>query len=602
MPVDLDIPTLIFILGVTHLMQVAVFAHQYRVNKTYPGVGWWLLWSAAEVIGFSFIFLRSIPAFLPVAIVVQNSMIVAGTIFLYVGVALFLGLKVNVRFIVTVGSLFLAGLFYFLIIDNNMMIRSVVINATLAVIPIVTAYILFAYKPNTIRTSANFNAAVFLIHGLLFGARTVMIFMGEPIDNFLSPTLFNFLPFFDALIVSLLWTFGLIIMLNQRLNSDISDAKVELQQIFNTSPDAASITTMDTGTIVDVNEGYCAISGYSREEMIGRSSIDINIWQNPNDRQKVVQMLREKGSCENFEARFLLKDGTEITGLMSAKIIYLQGVPHISSITRDITERKKAEVEIEHKNRQLQELNAEKDKFFSILAHDMRSPFHAFLGLTKIMAEEIQDMDFKEIHAIAVSLNKSAINLYRLLDNLLEWSYIQRGKLDMRREEFLLKERIVQITELASEYASKKTISISYDIASDMKAFADMHMFETIMRNLLFNAIKFTPEGGAVSIRGESGPGGGTKISISDNGIGIPDEILSKLFLLDKATSRKGTTGEPSTGLGLIICKEFVERHGGEISVDSVEGEGSTFTFTLPPVPEEHQVYPTNEYRAFPVA
>jgi len=579
---SLDIPTLIFILGTTHLMQVVVFTHQYRVNKAYPGVGWWLLWSAAEVVGFFFILLRDIPSFFHLVIIVQNIMIVSGTIFLYVGVRLFLGRKVDLRLIAPLALLFLAGLLYFLFIDDNLRFRSVVINATLSIIPMITAYSLFTYKTPSIRASANFNAAIFLIHGCLFAYRTIMIFMGVPMENFLSPTLFNFLPFFDALIVSLLWTFGLIIMLNQRLNSDVSEAKEQLQQIFNTSPDAASITRLEDGLLVDVNEGYSTISGYTREEMVGKSSININIWKNISDRQHVVKTLKEKGYCENYEAPFLLKNGTEITGLMSAKIIHLQGIPHIISITRDITERKRIERDNELKNEQLRDLNTEKDKFISILAHDMRSPFNAFLGLTQLLVEDLSNMEFEEIHSISVSLNKSAVHLYRLLDNLLEWSYIQRGKLAMRKEDIEMSEKIYQITELAADYASKKGIRISYEIPSGMIVVADIHMFETIIRNLLFNAVKFSHEGGKVSINASATPNSMTEISVKDSGIGIPEDIIENLFMIDQSTCRKGTAGEPSTGLGLVICKEFVERHGGQIRVESEEGKGSTFSFTLP--------------------
>ena len=582
MHLNLDIPTIIFILGTTHLMQVLVFFHQYRVNKTYPGVGWWLLWSAAEVVGFLAILLRDIPALFPLVIILQNSMIVAGTIFLYIGVNLFLGRKVNLKLIIPVLTLFLAGLLYFLFVDNNIRIRSVVVNVTLATIPFFIAYSLFVNKRKAIRASANFNGVVFMLHGLIFTFRTGMIIAGVQIEHFLTPTLFNFIPFFDALVVSLLWTFGLIIMLNQQLNSDVSEAKEQLQQIFNTSPDAASITRLEDGLMVDINESYSAITGYSREEMIGNSSVTINIWKDISDWNQVVSLIQKQGHCENYEATFILKGGREIIGLMSAKQIDLQGVPHIISITKDITERKRIERNIQEKNQQLQSVNAEKDKFLSILAHDMRNPFNAFLGLTQLLAEDLADMEFEEIQKIAVSLNKSAVNLYRLLDNLLEWSYIQHGKLSMHPVLISLQEKIYQIAEVVADYAPKKGIRIEYAIPADATVFADVHMFDAIIRNLVFNAVKFTPAGGRITISAKSLENKMTEISVKDTGIGIPPDFLGKLFTLDQSTSRKGTTGEPSTGLGLIICKEFVERHEGRIWVESEEGKGSVFSFTLP--------------------
>jgi len=138
-----------------------------------------------------------------------------------------------------------------------------------------------------------------------------MVLTNRPIENVFSPTYFNIIPYFDALIVSLLWTFGLIIMLNQRLNAGMSEANEDLQLIFNTSPDAAIITRLEDGRIIDVNEGYISITGYSREEMAGKSSLDINIWKNIADRQEIVGILQEKGFCNNFETRFRKKDGTE---------------------------------------------------------------------------------------------------------------------------------------------------------------------------------------------------------------------------------------------------------------------------------------------------
>jgi len=310
------------------------------VNKSYNGPGWWLAWSAAEVIGFGIIPFREVTLWLPVIIIIQNSMIVAGTVFLYIGVRRFFNLKVNLWVIVPVLAIFFMLLTYFLFFDNNIQIRSGLFSITLAIMSFITAQSFFIHKTKSIVSSSNFNAFVFIVHGGIFTYRALMIFTGTPVENFFTPSLFNLIPYLDALIVSLLWTFGLIIMLNQRLNGGLAEAKEDLQLIFNTSPDAAVITRLNDGMIVDVNEGYCTITGYTRDEIVGKSSLEINIWKNSDDRQTIVSILQEKGSCENFEARFLIKDQTEIFGLMSATVINLHDVPHIISITRDITGRK----------------------------------------------------------------------------------------------------------------------------------------------------------------------------------------------------------------------------------------------------------------------
>ena len=140
----------------------------------------------------------------------------------------------------------------------------------------------------------------------------------------------------------ILLTFGLIIMVNQRLNAENREAKENLELIFNTSPDAVLITRLTDGYLVGVNEGFTAMTGYTRAEVMGKSTLDVNIWKNPADRQKLVTALNEKGFCENMEAVFQRKDGSQFTGIVSAKIITLQGDPHIISVTRDITERKQS--------------------------------------------------------------------------------------------------------------------------------------------------------------------------------------------------------------------------------------------------------------------
>ncbi len=244
-------------------------------------------------------------------------------------------------------------------------------------------------------------------------------------------------------------------------------------------------------------------------------------------------------------------------------------------------ERKKAEEEIKLKNELLQAINAEKDKFFSIIAHDLRGPLSAFVSATQIIAEEIQTMSIEDIREITLSMKTSATNIYSLLENLLEWSRLRRGVMDFAPEKFNLKKKVRECVEILSESARKKQIEVAISIPDELETFADNHMFDTVIRNLVSNAIKFTPAGGKVSIVTCVKNSDSVEIRISDSGIGMSAELQSKLFLLNEKTSRKGTEGEPSTGLGLSLCKEFIEKNGGKIWVESEVGKGSTFFFTL---------------------
>jgi len=244
-------------------------------------------------------------------------------------------------------------------------------------------------------------------------------------------------------------------------------------------------------------------------------------------------------------------------------------------------ERKKAEEEIKLKNEMLQTINAEKDKFFSILAHDLRGPLSAFVEATQILTEKIQTMGIEEIKEITLSMKTSATNIYSLLENLLEWSRLKRGGMDFVPEKLKLKEKIEACVEVLSEYARKKKIKISVSIPDDLEVFADNHMFDTLVRNLVSNAIKFTPPGGKVNVTAGYNNEHSIEVKISDSGIGMTPELKGKLFRMNEKINRQGTAGESSTGLGLLLCKEFIEKHGGKIEVESEAGRGSIFSFTL---------------------
>ncbi|MCX6246960.1 MAG: PAS domain S-box protein [Bacteroidetes bacterium] len=341
-----DIRTLVIILGITHAIQILVFFHQYRISKSYKGVLWWLLWSASETIGFGVMLLRDIPSILPIVIIVQNTMIVLGTLFLFIGIRRFFGKNQNLKLVIPVGALFLSSLLYFLFIDNDIQVRSGIFSATIAIISFVTAFTLFKNNIKAITASVHFNALVFLVHGGIFAYRTIILINGAPIVNHFTLTMFNMVPYLDALIVSLLWTFGLIIMINHRLNDEIGTTKDELELIFDATPDAVILSNLENGIIVDVNEGFSTLIGYMRNEVIGKSTLKINIWKNISDREKVIELISQQGTCYNYEAVFVHKDGRLLVGLISAKKILLKGIPHLLSVTRDITKRQETEDEV----------------------------------------------------------------------------------------------------------------------------------------------------------------------------------------------------------------------------------------------------------------
>ncbi|MDP3148538.1 MAG: CHASE domain-containing protein [Ignavibacteria bacterium] len=246
------------------------------------------------------------------------------------------------------------------------------------------------------------------------------------------------------------------------------------------------------------------------------------------------------------------------------------------------TERKREELIIQQQNDQLQELNATKDKFFSIIAHDLRSPFQGFLSMTEMMVENIGDFSEEELVKYLGELNKSTQNLYKLLQNLLDWAQLKKGSFDFTPKEFSLSATVSACIEHINKRAIQKGITIITEVAEDQKVFVDERMINSIFGNLLSNAVKFTRSEGKVTVKANNLSNGMVEISVEDSGVGMSERTLNKLFKIDEKVGSKGTDGELSTGLGLLLCKEFIEKHSGKIWVESEEGKGSTFNFTLP--------------------
>ena len=228
-------------------------------------------------------------------------------------------------------------------------------------------------------------------------------------------------------------------------------------------------------------------------------------------------------------------------------------------------------------------MNAAKNKLFSIIAHDLRSPFTAIIGFSNMLVDSYEEFDDEERKKMIVTVHDSANGAYKLLENLLTWARSQSGRIDFIPKDIYLKEVVSETVSALFAPASKKEIKISETVSDKDMISADKNMVSTVIRNLISNAIKFTPKKGTIQISTKKQADSNLiEISVKDSGIGIPKDKINELFRVDKNSSTAGTEGEQGTGLGLILCKEFVEKHGGKIWVESEIGEGSEFKFTLP--------------------
>ncbi len=250
----------------------------------------------------------------------------------------------------------------------------------------------------------------------------------------------------------------------------------------------------------------------------------------------------------------------------------------IENQQKELTSQKESLVKI---NKELQNLNATKDKFFSIIAHDIKSPFSAILGFAEMLKVNYKELNEETKLEIVDMINTSSKSVYQLLDSLLKWSRSQRGVIEFKPEGIELRGVIGGVIELMKGSAENKKIELELEVPKDLSVCADLQMLDVILRNLISNALKFTNTGGCIQIHSEV-RGDFIQLKVSDNGVGMEHGIKEKLFEIDSNHTARGTANEEGSGLGLILVKEFVARHGGEIWVESEPGEGSEFYFTLP--------------------
>ncbi|MFZ4464320.1 MAG: tetratricopeptide repeat-containing sensor histidine kinase [Bacteroidales bacterium] len=312
---------------------------------------------------------------------------------------------------------------------------------------------------------------------------------------------------------------------------------------------------------------------------------------NENLKHKLAETVFEISLEQKEKENLLLQKENEIKQHIIAKqwyfiiataLIIILGLIIIMIIIRNTRNQKALNLILATKNKELKELNQTKDKFFSVISHDLRMPFNGFLGLTKLLVEEMPLLTRDDIKKIANSMLISATNIYQLLEELLEWARLQNGKIEIHRNEISVLDLVQESIRSISDLAAKKEIELSFNIPEGLNVFGDASMLKSVIRNIVSNAIKFTPSGGKICLGAKAKDEHYILFSISDSGIGMSHEIIENLFRLDIKSSRKGTEEESGTGLGLIICKEIILKHAGEIWVESKEGTGSTFHFTLP--------------------
>lgn len=364
-------------------------------------------------------------------------------------------------------------------------------------------------------------------------------------------------------------------------HKELTSQEKRFRQIFQNFPVPYQSLNAE-GYIIDVNPAWEELMGYSRNEILGKHFEYILTEPNKSKFNKALNIFKEKGVVSNVSFELLKKDGSTIHINYHGKIEFSENKEFIRShcVFNDITLQKKAEDTLIKSEERLRELNATKDKFFSIIAHDLKNPFNDLMGFTQLLALNIDKYDKTKIEQFTHIIHQSAKLAYNLLENLLDWSRSQTGTLKFKPEKISVNQLINENIDLLESTARNKNIEIYSEVNDKTYAFADKNMIRTIIRNLISNAIKYTNQGGHIRIISNCSKT--CEISVLDSGIGISSENIDKIFKIDESFSTLGTEREKGTGLGLILCKEFVEKNGGKLKIKSDPNKGSTFTFTLP--------------------
>jgi PAS domain S-box-containing protein len=358
-----------------------------------------------------------------------------------------------------------------------------------------------------------------------------------------------------------------------------------------------SIVGLDN-RLLAVNQRLCQITGYSEVELLQKTLTEVTYAKDADiDLKSVQQLIKGKIPYFDIEKRYIKKDNSIIwVHLMVSAVNDEEGKPiYTLAMIEDIDVKKKIIME-------LVKTNNEKDKFFSIMAHDLKTPMATLAGISDIIVEDIDNMERNEIKQLAEMIQSSSRMTLNLLDDLLDWSRYNSGKIKYDPEHFELNKIILEVTRLYRLNISQKKIILNINTEKGIKVFADRNMIYTSLRNLLSNAIKFTSTGGEITITTERlalqyqnkikvdetfSPDNKktkyiVKISIKDNGVGIKKEKIDSLFLFDPMKSTIGTDNELGTGLGLVIVKEFIEKHKGNVYAESEPGAGSKFVIEFP--------------------
>ena len=596
---NIDLRTLALIMTITNVLQFLALLIQYFINRSYKGLGWWTLASAAWGLAFVLLNLRDAPGIGTLAVILNNFLFILGLLWLYNGLMSFFGRRKNRDWQIAFMTADLILISYFTLAANSLTARLTILGVAGAFVFSLLAHTLLNNRLHSVQVPAYVLTGMFLIDAIFFLFFAFGTLANQPNNLFAADTLTT-ASYLMTLVTSTTWTLCFILMVNQRLSNESREAQESIENIFRASPDAIVVSTLKEGRIIRTNEAFSSLTGYSQAEALGKSSSELGISKHPAERERLTGQLQESEATQNQEAILQRKDGSLLTTLISARVVELQDVPHIISITHDISERKDmeeallaAQVELEERvrertadlqtaNKGLEKALSARDEFLAAMSHELRTPLAGVLGLAQVLQlQTYGPLTEKQTRALK-NIENSGQQLLRLINDILDYSKIQSSNLPLGKQHCMLgvvcQAALAEISAQVEHKLQQTNLQIS---PPDLSLKADNARLRQILKHLLSNASKFTPEGGRIGI--EAGrQGAEIHITVWDTGIGISAEDRSHLFKpfvqLDARLARMYN----GTGLGLALVKGLVDLHNGRIELESTPGQGSRFTVIFP--------------------
>ena len=549
--VSLDIATLVFASGLLYVVQtIAVFV-QYRVNKAYSGLGWWLLGTFLQAAGFLSLLAIASPVHrFRILAVVGNPLILAGQVCLYFGLARFLGRKSRPYIVTALYLVFLFSYLY-LIVSGGRTIRAFLVFAASTLIFAALAATVFRGRRKPFFASAVFLASVFLLYALFQGFLTVMTLIlppASPGSLFYTNSLRSF-AFLIPLLGSTLWSFAFIIMVNQRLNSANVEEKEKWRMIFNLSPDIETIVRMQDGVLVDVNDGFLAMTGYTREEVIGKSGGGVNVWNRLGDLHRFTAELKKNGSVQDREFTFRRKDGTWFFGVVSGRVLQIDESPHIVSLVHDITERKQAEQAV-------QGLLAEKNLLLKEVHHRIKNNMSTIFSMLSLQASTLKE-------SASVAALEDAKSRVLSMGTLYDALYKSENFTQLSMRAYLPP----LVDEIISNFPNAASVTVEKRIDDIVLEITQLQPIGIIINELLTNIMKYAFSGiGDPRILISAVHADGTvEMVVQDNGVGIPPSI----------------DFTNSTGFGMTLIAALAGQLDGTIRIERENGTRIVLRFPL---------------------